>query len=370
MTLSDVCELIVDCPHSTAIDKGEGFPLIRTPNIGKGALILDGVHRVNEDTYYARNQRAVPKDNDLIFAREAPAGNVAIIKNGIKVCLGQRTVLIRPNPELINPQFLVYYLLAPKPQHHLLETANGATVPHVNMSAIRNLQISIPSRDTQDQLSLILTSFDDMIENNQIQIKLLEEAAIRLYKEWFMNLRFPGYETTRIIDGLPDGWMRSKTKEFVKFAYGKALKAESRKEGHYPVYGSSGIIGYHNEYFVKAPVIIVGRKGNVGSVYISFDDAYPIDTVFHIQSKISIYYTYFNLLLRKYNNNDSAVPGLNRDYAESMEMICPTKNLLDKFDNLISIFFDKQILIKKQIDLLVNVRNMLLPKLMSGEIEV
>ena len=97
MNLNDICELIVDCPHSTAPDEGEGFPLIRTPNIGKGRLLLDDVHRVSKEVYDDRNKRAVPQENDLILAREAPVGNVAIIKEGQQVCLGQRTVLIRPD---------------------------------------------------------------------------------------------------------------------------------------------------------------------------------------------------------------------------------------------------------------------------------
>ena len=115
--LIDVCEFIVDCPHSTAQDEGRGYPLIRTPNIGKGRFNLDGVHRVSESVYTKRNLRATPQDNDLIFAREAPAGNVAIIKNGEKFCLGQRTVLIRPNPKYVYPDFLTYFLLAPQQQY-------------------------------------------------------------------------------------------------------------------------------------------------------------------------------------------------------------------------------------------------------------
>lgn len=107
--LEEICELIVDCPHSTAQDEGIGFPLIRTPNVGKGRLILDGVHRVSEDVYKKRTQRAIPQTNDLIMAREAPAGNVAIIKGNENVCLGQRTVLIRPNVNKVYPDYLVYY---------------------------------------------------------------------------------------------------------------------------------------------------------------------------------------------------------------------------------------------------------------------
>lgn len=110
MRLEEVCEFIVDCPHSTAKDEGTGYPLIRTPNIGKGRFLLDNVHRVSENVYNKRNARAIPKDDDLIFAREAPAGNIAIIKNGEKMCLGQRTVLLRPNKKLVNPDFLTYFL--------------------------------------------------------------------------------------------------------------------------------------------------------------------------------------------------------------------------------------------------------------------
>ena len=209
MKLTDVCEFIVDCPHSTALDEGRGYPLIRTPNIGKGRLLLENVHRVSEKVYQERIQRGQPQDGDLIFAREAPAGNVAIIKNGEKVCLGQRTVLIRPNKDKVNSTFLAYYLLAPKQQNGLLGSANGSTVPHVNLPTIRNLEISLPSLEKQVKTASIIESYDDLIENNQKQIKLLEEAAQRLYKEWFVDLRFPGWENTKIVDGVPEGWEKT-----------------------------------------------------------------------------------------------------------------------------------------------------------------
>ena len=209
MILSDVCEFIVDCPHSTAPDEGKGYPLIRTPNVGKGRLDLNGVHRVSESVYKQRIQRGAPRTNDLIFAREAPAGNVALVQENQTVCLGQRTVLIRPNVQKVNPQYLVYYLLSPKPQYELLGTANGATVAHVNLPAIRNLKIELPEKSVQDKIGTILVTYDDLIEKNQKQIKLLEEAAQRLYKEWFVDLRFPGHENTKIVDGVPEGWSKS-----------------------------------------------------------------------------------------------------------------------------------------------------------------
>lgn len=217
MKLSEACDFIVDCPHSTANNEGKGYPLIRTPNIGKGRLILDEVHRVSESVYTSRNQRGTPQDNDLIFAREAPAGNVAIVKNGEKVCLGQRTVLIRPNPNVVVADYLVYYLLAPQQQYGLLGTANGATVAHVNISTIRNLEIGLPPINEQRHIADILSAYDDLIENNQKQIKLLEEAAQRLYKEWFVDLRFPGHENVKIVDGVPEGWRRKTVAECLAF---------------------------------------------------------------------------------------------------------------------------------------------------------
>ena len=230
INLEDVCEFIVDCPHSTAKDEGEGFPLIRTPNIGKGRLLLDGVHRVSEDVYNKRNARAVPQDDDLIFAREAPAGNVAIVKNGEKVCLGQRTVLLRPNKELVNPDFLTYFLLVPEQQYGLLGTANGATVSHVNIPTIRGLKINLPPLQVQSRIAEIISSYDDLIENNQKQIKLLEEAAQRLYKEWFVDLRFPGHENVKIVDGIPEGWEKCLLSDIIGYEIGGGWGEEKPTE--------------------------------------------------------------------------------------------------------------------------------------------
>ena len=206
MVLEDVCELIADCPHTTAPDEGKGYPLIRTPNVGKGRLLLEGVHRVSKDIYDKRNMRAIPQKDDIIFAREAPAGNAALIREGQEVCLGQRTVLIRPDCEKVFPKYLVYYLLAPEQQYKLLGTANGATVAHVNLPVIRKMPIELPDIDVQQKIAGYISIYDDLIENNQKQIKLLEEAAQRLYKEWFIDLRFPGYENCKIVDGVPEGW--------------------------------------------------------------------------------------------------------------------------------------------------------------------
>jgi len=151
--LNHITYIIEDCPHSTAKDEGIGFPLVRTPNVGFGRLILDRVHRVSEAVYRQRNARAIPQTNDLIFAREAPAGNIAVIQDGEKVCLGQRTVLVRPIVRCINPDYLAYYILSPISQQNLVDKSSGTTVAHVNLSDFRPYLVAVPP--IKEQLRII-----------------------------------------------------------------------------------------------------------------------------------------------------------------------------------------------------------------------
>jgi type I restriction enzyme, S subunit len=149
--LDSLCELIVDCEHKTAPTQETGYPSIRTPNIGKGDLILEGVNRVSLETYTKWTRRAIPQAGDLILAREAPAGNIAVIPENVEVCLGQRTVLIRPKKNKFIPKYLAQLILSKDVQKHLLSHSRGATVEHVNMKDIRAFKIYnlIPCNEQQ-----------------------------------------------------------------------------------------------------------------------------------------------------------------------------------------------------------------------------
>lgn len=374
MILSDVCEFIVDCPHSTAPDEGKGYPLIRTPNVGKGRLDLNGVHRVSESVYKQRIQRGAPRANDLIFAREAPAGNVALVQENQTVCLGQRTVLIRPNVQKVNPQYLVYYLLSPKPQYELLGTANGATVAHINLPAIRNLKIELPEKSVQDKIGTILVTYDDLIENNQRQIKLLEEAAQRLYKEWFVDLRFPGHENTKIVDGVPEGWSRTNINEILTFHRGYDLTKNEMKAGRYPVVGSTTVIGYHNEFKIKGLGIVTGRSGSLGKYQFIWDNFWPHNTSLYISDykDHNIFFVYSLLQTVDFAslNNGGAIPTLNRNVLSNIEVIEPTDELQEMFAKIAEPQYQKIKNLEKQNDKLKTARDLLLPKFMSGEVEV
>ena len=225
-TLNDVCELIVDCEHKTALTQATGYPSIRTPNIGRGRLILDNVNRVSEETYKAWTKRAIPQADDLILAREAPVGNVAIIPKNIKVCLGQRTVLIRPNKNKVEPNYLVYLLLGEEIQGKILSVSNGATVHHLNMKDIRNLELpELPSLPTQRKIAGILSAYDRLIENNTRRIEILEEMARSIFREWFLKFRFPGHEQVQMVDSelglIPEGWKLKTLADFGQVITGK-----------------------------------------------------------------------------------------------------------------------------------------------------
>jgi type I restriction enzyme S subunit len=374
-TLNDVCELIVDCEHKTALTQATGYPSIRTPNIGRGRLILDNVNRVSEETYKAWTKRAIPQADDLILAREAPVGNVAIIPKNLKVCLGQRTVLIRPNKNKVEPNYLVYLLLGDKIQGKILSVSNGATVHHLNMKDIRNLELpELPSLPIQRKIAAILSAYDRLIENNTRRIEILEEMARSIYREWFVKFRFPGHEQVQMVDSelglIPEGWKAVKVEDVVELAYGKSLTAKNRIPGTVPVYGSAGVVGYHNESLVNAPGVVVGRKGNVGSVFWSNDDFFPIDTVFYVQTKVCLHYVYYNLQNQNFINNDAAVPGLNRNQAYSLPFLLPSENLLKQFQHFVDVIFKQTSKLRIKNDNLRQTRDLLLPRLISGEIDV
>ena len=402
MILSDICEFIVDCPHTTAKDEGQGYPLIRTPNIGKGRLILNDVHRVSEAVYNNRNFRAVPQDDDLIFAREAPAGNVAIIKNGEKVCLGQRTVLLRPDKSMVDPNYLVYYLLAPNQQYKLLGSANGATVAHVNLPIIRNLLVDLPDIEKQRKIANTLSAYDDLIENNQKQIKLLEEAAQRLYKEWFVDLRFPGYQNTPITDGMPQGWRKSVFSDVFTFVRGKSYTSKELSEndgvlmvnlknirayGGYKRNAEKRFTGaYKEEQLLVGGDMVMGvtdmtqERRLVGHVALipSFNEkaTFSMDLIKLMPSSVSKNYLYCALQYGGYSEqiaplaNGVNVLHLKPEAMMKMEMLVPDEVTMQTFDVQFETMRLKIEALEKQCDLAEQARDRLLPKLMSGETEV
>ena len=264
------------------------------------------------------------------------------------------------------PRFVYYFL------HTLgLERYDtGNSNPTLNRNHIHGMGILIPDIRSQKRITEILSAYDDLIENNRRRIRLLEEAARLLYREWFVHFRFPGHEHVKIIDGVPEGWERKTLGDVATLHYGKALKADSRIGGDYLVYGSSGAVGTHNKALVDGPGIILGRKGNVGSVYWSSGNYWPIDTVYFVSKEQTTRYLCFSLQNMQFVNSDVAVPGLNRNYAYSRPFIDPPAFLLREFDEYILAIFNQLETLEKQNNKLRTARDILLPRLMNGEIVV
>ena len=389
VTLNDVCELIVDCPHSTAKDEGIGFPLVRTPNIGKGRLVYSGMHRVCREVYDKRNQRAIPQKDDLIFAREATAGNVAIIRQGEEVCLGQRTVLIRPNKEFVSPMFLTYLLLAPLQQYNLLSSANGATVAHVNLPTIRNLKIDLLPLEIQNRIASILSRYDDLIENYQHQIQLLEEAAQRLYKEWFVDLHFPGYENTNIVDGVPEGWEKKSVGELGEYLNGFAFKpSDWSKEGK-PIIkikemggGVSNDTPRNNgervpeKYLIKAGDLLFSWSATLMVIVWSGEDGWLNQHLFKVSPAKNICREFLlqslQNTIKEFSNltTGSTMKHIQRNKLEQVFVNVPPTILMSKYETISEKIRQQILNISSQIRLLTEARDRLLPKLMSGEITV
>ena len=391
MKLIDVCELIVDCPHSTAKDEGQGIPLVRTPNIGKGRLELSDVHRVSEAVYNQRIERAVPQAGDLILAREAPVGNVALIMSGQKVCLGQRVVLIRPDKEKADPAYLTYYLLSEEVQHRLKNNANGAVVAHLNMNEIRNLVIELPEISIQKRIASVLSSLDDKIAiNNRINHNL-EEHAQALYKSWFVD--FEPFKDGKFVDSelglIPAGWSVKSLGEVTKEIRDKVSARQDVKVLS-PV--TSGRLVLSEEFFTKqvfsesiAKYLLVKpgdfaynpARVNIGSLGLNeypFDGCVsPVYVVFRCESG---YNHFFDLYRTTAPFKDEVLSrssgGVRQTLAYKdfalIRIVYPPRVVIESFNSLYEGLIAVQKSNLKENEILSSQRDSLLPLLMSGQV--
>jgi type I restriction enzyme S subunit len=207
LPLAEACERIVDCPHKTAPEADVPFAYaVGTKAINHGRIHFDKARPVDQATYETWIARATPEEEDLILCREAPVGPVARVPQYPLVCLGQRTVLLKPNRQTVDPRFLMYALLAPTTQSALRELSEGSTVAHLNVADIRRFALSIPSLDQQRRVASVLGALDDKIESNGRLASLLEETAATLFRARFID--FVG--VTDLVDGeigpIPRGW--------------------------------------------------------------------------------------------------------------------------------------------------------------------
>ena len=318
----------------------------------------------------ARFAKHFLRPDDLVITRSGRVGTTALFRGyDLPVLPGAFLIRFRLR-DGADPRFFRYWFNSRPGRQSLLSVARGVAQQNINITNVKMLKVPVPPFLTQRGIADILSAYDDLIENNRRRIQLLEQASRMIYKEWFVRLRFPGHEHVRIVDGVPEGWDRTTIGEFAPFRYGKALKKDHRVPGAFPVYGSSGIVGTHEKAFVTGPAIIVGRKGNVGSVYWSKDDFHPIDTVYFIEAEYCTAYLYYALLHTPFINTDVAVPGLNRDFAHSRTLLIPDDKTLSFFEDDVTVIHDQVDHLNKHNEALTQARDILLPRLMNGKIDV
>jgi len=340
-----------------------GLPLLNGPT--------EFEKRYPHCTLFTTDSKRECLPGDLIFCVRGSTGRMNWADK--QYSLGRGVCSIRGKSKL-DTYFIKYcldYCLI-----ELLSRASGATFTNLKKDDIGHFEIPWPGDQVRGKIALILSAFDDLIENNNRRIKILEEMAQRLYKEWFVDFRFPGCEQAEFYDSgtefgeIPVGWEVKKLGDVVELAYGKGLRTDDRSPGAIPVYGSSGIVGYHDESLVDGPGIVVGRKGNVGSVFWVNEDFYPIDTTYFVRSKLSLYYVFYLLQTLNFINNDAAVPGLNRNQAYALKVIKPSIENVTLFEIDVEHIFELKLNLEIQNRNLIQTRDLLLPRLMSGEVEV
>lgn len=344
---------------------GGPYPFVQTGDVKRSELYIHSFQQTYSEEGLAQS-RLWPAGT-LCITIAANIGDTAIL--GINACFPDSVIGFIADDAKADARF-VKYVFDALLQKRFKTFTQGAAQDNLSQAKLLSLKIPTPDVGEQKRIADTLSAYDDLIENNRRRMELLEEAARQLYREWFVRLRFPGHEHVRIVGGVPQGWKRVPLGTRVVLNYGKALKAEARTEGSYPVYGSSGIVGTHEKPLAQGPAIILGRKGNVGSVFWSKGDFFPIDTVYFIDRPTSNLYLYHALQHMSFISTDVAVPGLNRDLAYSRPLLFPSQNMLREFLSFVSPIYDQLGKLDEQNQKLRAARDLLLPKLMSGEIEV
>jgi type I restriction enzyme S subunit len=277
----------------------------------------------------------------------------------------------------------------------------GSVQPKLTQGNLNRIPIPYPPEPDRRAIAHILGTLDDKIELNRRMSETLEAMARALFKAWFVDFEpvrakmegrwrrgqsLPGLPAhlydlfpDRLVDSelgeIPEGWKIGTLGDLVELAYGKALREKDRMPGPVPVYGSNGQVGWHNKAMVKGPGIVIGRKGNPGTVTWVPTDFFPIDTTFYVVPKSmcrSLHFLYYVLSEHDLPSlaADSAVPGLNRSFVYSNQQIIPPSGVLEAFDMIVKPYFDRKYQDERESCTLAALRDALLPKLIRGEIRV
>jgi len=378
VAIKDICTGIYDGPHATPPLSDTGAIFLGISNFNNGRLDFSDIRYISEDDLPKWTKRVIPQKNDIVFSYEATLNLYAIIPEGFRGCLGRRMALLRVDETKADYKFLYYYFYSDAWRATVNENiVLGATVDRIPLIKFPDFPVELPPLETQHRIADILSVYDELIENNQKQIKLLEEAAQRLYKEWFVDLRFPGHENTKIVDGVPEGWIKEKIGKIIKKVHRtkQIVGSEYKDEGSIPIVDQSRafVAGYTNDLEARVdfgiPIIVFGDHTRIVKL-IQFPFAKGADGTQLIISDCLempqrlLYCSIMNVDLSNYHY------ARHFKYLKEEKIMIPTVKVANEFENNVTGIFSKIQNCRDEIIRCQKTRDLLLPKLMSGEVEV
>ena len=352
-------------------NKGDYQPYLANVNVRWGEFDLEDLPLMKFEE--SEQERYELKYGDLVICEGGEPGRCAIWKEQIPNMKIQKALHRVRVHDCLDYRYLFYWFLLAGKTGELDQYFTGATIKHMPGQKLKEVVIDKPPLEIQHRIADILSAYDDLIENNQKQIKLLEEAAQRFYKEWFVDLRFPGHENTTIVDGVPEGWSRGLSKELISVNYGKDHK-KAPDDGNIPVYGSGGLMRKCNKSLFSGEAVLIPRKGSLNNIMYVDETFWTVDTMFYATMKqphTAVFVYFFVKAFDMYSMNiGAAVPSMTTKILDAMDVVIPDKETLEKFDKCAKTYFNKIKTLQGQNERLKTARDLLLAKLMSGEVEV
>ena len=376
----------------------EGYCLfLNTGNVTATGFSFDSNQYISKEKCDSLRKGKLQR-RDIVYTTRGTVGNAAFYADSVPyehVRINSGMVIIRPNEDVVCTEFLYQILKSDYYRPYFKKYCTGSAQPQLPIKNFSTIELDLPDLETQQKIADMLSTYDDLIKNNQKQIKLLEEAAQRLYKEWFVDLRFPGHETIPTTDGIPEGWVRYKFSEIASIMSGGTPKTDVKEyyDGNIPFYtpkdsdgsffafdtithiSKSGLDHCNSQYYPSGTVIITAR-GTVGKTTILAVPMAMNQSCYALKCDElnSPYYLFFSLnkevAALKTMANGGVFNTIIVKTFDSIHLTMPTHEVLAAFDAAISPIMD-QVKVKMQQNVrLAEARDRLLPKLMNGEIEV
>lgn len=364
--------------YSEYVDSG--VPFYRSKEIiesSQGQPISEPLYISTERYNEIKSKFGVPMPGDMLLTSVGTIGIPYIVRQEDHFYFkdGNLTWFRNFDGSLLS-KFLCYWIGSKEGYGVLNNTTIGSSQKALTIASLKQIECPLPPVEIQERVVDILSGYDNLIENNQKQIKLLEEAAQRLYKEWFVDFHFPGYEDTPIVDGVPKGWLSGSIGDIAEFKRGKTITKKQAINGEIPVVAGGKEPAYwHNKANTGNPVITVSASGNAGFTRLYYQKVWASDCSYLDRDATkNLFYVYLHL---KYRQDDiysmqkgACQQHVNAKEINSMKILIPANDVLQLFNEIVSPYFEKISTLERQIQFAAQARDRLLPKLMSGEIEV